>query len=63
MRSKVSKDVQQRNAEIMTAVQQKIASFGIPDAENDRHRQMEFDYANGKRHHAAMWRATPSKSS
>jgi uncharacterized protein len=50
-RSKVSKDAQQRNAEIMTAVQQKIASFGIPkDAVKTTaiDLQMEFDYANGK---------------
>jgi len=50
-RSKVSKEAQQRNAEAMTAVQQKIAGFGVP---KDAIRttaidlQMEFDYANGK---------------
>ncbi len=50
-RSKVSKDAQQRNAEAMTAVQQRLAAFGIP---KDAIRttaidlQMEFDYANGK---------------
>ncbi len=39
-RSKVSKEAQQRNAEVMTAVQQKVSSFGIPkDAIKDcRHR-------------------------
>jgi uncharacterized protein YggE len=50
-RSKVSKDAQQRNAEIMTAIQLKIASFGIPkDAVKTTavDLQMEFDYANGK---------------
>jgi uncharacterized protein YggE len=50
-RSKSSKDAQQRNAEVMTAVQQKIAALGIP---KDAIRttaidlQPEFDYANGK---------------
>jgi len=50
-RSKVSKDAQQRNAEAMTAVQQKIAAFGIPkDAIKTTaiDLQMEFDYANGR---------------
>src|SRR6187401_403060 len=50
-RSKMSKDAQQRNAEIMTAVQQKVASFGIAkDAIKTTaiDLQMEFDYANGK---------------
>jgi uncharacterized protein YggE len=50
-RAKVSKDAQQRNAEAMTAVQQKIAGFGIPkDAIKTIaiDLQMEFDYANGK---------------
>ena len=50
-RSKVSKEAQQRNAEIMTAVQQKVASFGIAkDAVKTIavDLQMEFDYANGK---------------
>lgn len=50
-RSKNSKDAQSRNAEAMTAVQQKIASLGIP---KDAVRtiavdlQMEYDYANGR---------------
>lgn len=50
-RSKVSKEAQQRNAEVMSAVQQKISSFGIP---KDAIRtvavdlQPEFDYVNGK---------------
>lgn len=50
-RSKVSKEAQQRNAEVMTAVQQKISAFAIP---KDAIRtvavdlQPEFDYANGK---------------
>jgi len=50
-RSKNSKDAQSRNAEAMTAVQQKIASLGIP---RDAVRtiavdlQMEYDYANGR---------------
>jgi uncharacterized protein YggE len=50
-RSKMSKDAQQRNADIMTAVQQKVASFGIAkDAVKTIaiDLQMEFDYANGK---------------
>ena len=50
-RSKVSKEAQQRNAEVMTAVQQKISSFGIPkDALKTVavDLQPEFDYANGK---------------
>ena len=50
-RSKASKDAQQRNAEAMTAVQQKIAAFGIPtDAVKTTaiDLQIEFDYANGK---------------
>src|SRR5262245_39917405 len=50
-RSKVSREAQQRNAEVMTAVQQKIASLGIPkDAVKTIavDLQMEFDYANGK---------------
>jgi uncharacterized protein YggE len=50
-RSKVSKDAQQRNAETMTAVIQKIASFGVPkDAIKTTaiDLQLEFDYANGK---------------
>ena len=50
-RSKVSKEAQQRNAEAMTAVMQKIAAFGIAkDAIKTTaiDLQMEFDYANGK---------------
>jgi uncharacterized protein YggE len=50
-RSKLSKDAQQRNAEAMTAVQQKLAGFGIPkDAIKTTaiDLQLEFDYANGK---------------
>jgi uncharacterized protein YggE len=50
-RSKVSKEAQQRNAEAMTAVQQKLATFGIPkDAIKTTaiDLQMEFDYANGR---------------
>ena len=50
-RSKVSKDAQQRNAEAMTAVMQKLAAFGIPkDAIKTTaiDLQMEFDYNNGK---------------
>jgi len=50
-RSKASKDAQSRNAEAMTAVQQKMTALGIP---KDAVRtlaidlQMEYDYANGK---------------
>ena len=61
----VRKDAQQRNAEAMTAVMQKIAAFGIPkDAIKTTaiDLQMEFDYANGSRRRAAMSRATPLKS-
>jgi len=50
-RSKVSKEAQQRNAEAMTAVMQKLAAFGIPkDAIKTTaiDLQMEFDYSNGK---------------
>ena len=50
-RAKNSKEAQQRNAEAMTAVLQKIASFGITkDAIKTTalDLQMEFDYANGK---------------
>jgi len=50
-RSKVSKDAQQRNAEAMKAVMQKIASFGIAkDAIKTTaiDLQMEFDYNNGR---------------
>lgn len=50
-RSKNSKDAQARNAEAMTAVQQKMTALGIP---KDAVRtiaidlQMEYDYANGR---------------
>lgn len=50
-RAKISKDAQARNAEAMTAVQQKMTTLGIP---KDAVRtlavdlQMEYDYANGK---------------
>jgi uncharacterized protein len=50
-RFKASKDAQQRNAEVMTAVQQKLTALGIP---KDAIRtvgidlQPEFDYNNGK---------------
>lgn len=50
-RSKSSKDAQQRNADLMTAVQQKLAALGIP---KDAIRtvaidlQPEFDFTNGK---------------
>jgi uncharacterized protein YggE len=50
-RSKISKDAQQRNAEAMSAVLQKISAFGIgKDAIKTTaiDLQMEFDYANGK---------------
>jgi uncharacterized protein len=50
-RSKASRDAQQRNAEIMTAVQQKITAFGIQkDAIKTTaiDLQLEFDYANGR---------------
>ena len=50
-RSKVSKEAQQRNADAMSAVQQKIAGFGIPkDAVKTTaiDLQPEFDYANGR---------------
>jgi len=50
-RSKISKDAQQRNADAMTAVFQRMASFGIAkDAIKTTavDLQMEFDYANGK---------------
>lgn len=50
-RSKVSKDAQQRNAESMTAVIAKIASFGIPKEAIKTTAidlQIEFDYANGR---------------
>lgn len=50
-RAKIAKDAQARNAEAMTAVQQKMTTLGIP---KDAVRtlaidlQMEYDYANGK---------------
>ncbi len=50
-RSKVSKEAQQRNADVMTAVQQKLAALGIP---KDAIKtvgvglQPEFDYNNGR---------------
>ena len=50
-RSKNSRDAQQRNADAMTAVMQKLTSLGIP---KDAIRttavdlQLEFDYANGR---------------
>ena len=50
-RSKVSKEAQQRNAEVMTAVQQKLTALGIPkDAIKTVgiDLQPEFDYNNGK---------------
>ena len=50
-RSKMSKDAQQRNAAVMTAVIQKIAAFGIPKEAIKTTAidlQPEFDYANGK---------------
>lgn len=50
-RSKQSRDAQQRNAELMTAVQQKLASLGIPkDAIKTVgvDLQLEFDYRDGK---------------
>ena len=50
-RSKNSKEAQQRNAEVMTAVQQKIAALGIPkDAVKTVgiDLQPEFDYNNGR---------------
>lgn len=50
-RSKVSKEAQQRNAEVMTAVQQKIAALGISKEAVKTTAidlQMEFDYANGR---------------
>lgn len=50
-RSKVSKEAQQRNAEVMTAVQQKLAALGIPkDAIKTVgiDLQPEFDYNNGR---------------
>lgn len=50
-RSKNAKDAQQRNAELMTAVQQKLASLGIPkDAIKTIgiDLQLEFDYRDGR---------------
>src|SRR5688500_4501228 len=50
-RSKSAKDAQQRNAEVMTAVQQKLAVLGIPkDAVKTVgiDLQPEFDYNNGR---------------
>jgi uncharacterized protein YggE len=50
-RSKISKEAQQRNAEVMTAVQQKIAALGIPKEAIRTiaiDLQPEFDYANGR---------------
>jgi len=50
-RSKGSKEAQQRNAEVMTAVQQKLTALGIPkDAIKTVgiDLQPEFDYNNGK---------------
>lgn len=50
-RSKNSRDAQQRNAGLMTAVQQKLASLGIPkDAIKTVgiDLQLEFDYRDGK---------------
>lgn len=50
-RSKVSKDAQQRNAGLMTAVQQRLASFGIPKEAIKTvgvDLQLEFDYRDGK---------------
>jgi hypothetical protein len=50
-RSKDSQDAQQRNAELMTAVQQKLAALGLP---TDAIRtigidlQLEFDYRDGR---------------
>ncbi len=50
-RSKVSKDAQQRNAEVMTAVQQKLTALGLTkDAVKTVgvDLQPEFDYNNGR---------------
>jgi uncharacterized protein len=50
-RSKVSKEAQQRNADVMTAVIQKLGAFGIPkDAIKTTaiDLQLEFDYNNGR---------------
>lgn len=50
-RSKSSKEAQQRNAQAMTGVQQKIEAFGIPKnaiKTTAIDLQLEFDYANGR---------------
>jgi len=50
-RSKVSKEAQQRNAQAMSAVLERVAAFGIPkDAIKTTaiDLQIEFDYADGK---------------
>ncbi|HWI20858.1 MAG TPA: SIMPL domain-containing protein [Vicinamibacterales bacterium] len=50
-RSKTSKDAQQRNAQAMTAVQTRLAAFGIAKAAVKTTAidlQLEFDYADGK---------------
>lgn len=50
-RSKISKDAQQRNAEVMNAVQQKVLALGIPkDAIKTIaiDLQLEFDFTDGK---------------
>jgi uncharacterized protein YggE len=50
-RSKVSKEAQARNAEVMTAVQQKVLSFGIAKEAIRTiaiDLQPEFDYQNGR---------------
>lgn len=50
-RSKVSKEAQQRNAQAMTAVQQKLAGMGVPKnaiKTTAIDLQLEFDYADGK---------------
>jgi uncharacterized protein YggE len=50
-RSKNSKDAQQQNASVMTAVQQKVTAFGIPrDAIKTVgiDLQLEFDYRDGR---------------
>ena len=50
-RSKSSRDAQQQNAEVMTAVQRKIVALGIPKEAirtTAIDLQPEFDYANGK---------------
>jgi uncharacterized protein YggE len=50
-RSKNSKDAQQQNAAVMTAVQQKVAAFGIPKEAIKTvgiDLQLEFDYRDGR---------------